>query len=111
MRSAVSKLRYLNPFRIRNAAGEIRRVMSGGGLKLVRLTGVGRPEGIIVPTSTVRLELQSKTGRKARFEPTLPVPWTIAWPYRIGRALGLPLLGELDPERLRFELRIPRRGR
>ena len=107
----MKRLRYLNPFKIGPAVGEIRRVMAGGGLKLVRVEGVGRPEGIFVPTSTVRLAIQSKTGRKARFEPILPVPWTLAWPYRIGRVLGLPLLGELDPERLQFELRVPRRGR
>ena len=37
------------------------------------------------------------------------VPWPLAWSYRISRALGLPLVGELDPERLRFEFRVPRR--
>ena len=105
----MSRLRYLNPFRIRDAVREIRRVMGGGGLKLVRLVGDGPPEGIIVPTATVRLEVESKTGRKARFEPALPVWWPLAWTYRISRSLGVPLVSDVDPERLRFELRVPRR--
>ncbi len=107
----MGRLRYLNPFLIRDAVREVRRVMGGGGPKLVRLVGIGRPQGIIVPTATVRLEVESKTGRKARFEPALPVPWPLAWSYRLSRALGVPLLSGLDPERLRFELRVPRRGR
>jgi hypothetical protein len=107
----MGRLRYLNPIRIYNAVGDVRRVLGGGGPKLVRLVGVGPPEGIFVPTATVRIEVESKTGRKAQFEPIVPVPWPAAWAYRIARALGVPLVSDLDPERLRFEVKVPRRSR
>ena len=107
----MGRLRYLNPFRIRNAVRDIRHVMGGGGPKLVRLVGIGPPEGIFVPTASIRIEVESKTGRKARFEPPVPVPWPAAWAYRIARTLGVPLVSDLDPEQLRVELKVPRRGR
>lgn len=106
----MSKLRYLNPFFIRNAVRQIRRVMGGGGPKLVRLVSVGHPKGIVIPTATVTIEVETKTGRKERFAPMLPVPWPYAWSYRIARRLGVPLVSDVDPEKLSFEVKVPRRA-
>ena len=107
----MSSLRYLNPFFIRDAVRQIRRVMGGGGPKLVRLVSVGHPEGVLIPTATVTIEVETKTGRKERFEPALPVPWPYAWSYRIARRLGVPLVRSVDPEKLSFEVAVPRRSR
>jgi hypothetical protein len=105
----VKRLRYLNPFFIRDAVRQIRRVLGGGGPKLVRLVGVGEPEGILIPTATVTIEVETRTGRKERFEPALPVPWPAAWAYRIARRLGVPLVRDLKPEKVGFEVKVPRR--
>ena len=103
-------VRYLNPFLIRRAVRQIRNVMGGGGPKLVRIVGVGHPQGVIIPTTTVTIEVESKTGRKERFEPAFPVPWPYAWSYRIARKLGVPLISDVDPRELGFEIPVPRRG-
>jgi hypothetical protein len=105
----VSRLRYLNPFFIRDAVHQIRRVMGGGGPKLVRLVGIGKPRGIFIPRAPVMIEVESKTGRKELFAPPLPIPWPYAWSYRIARRLGVPLVRSVDPEKLSFEVPIPRR--
>jgi hypothetical protein len=105
----MGRLRYLNPIRIYNAVSDVRRVLGGGGPKLVRVVGIGRPEGIFIPTAPIRLEVESKTGRKARFEPMVPVPWLAAWSYRLARGLGVPLISDVDPEQVKFELRVPRK--
>ena len=107
----MGRLRYLNPFLIRNAVRQIRRVVGGGGPKLVRLVSVGHPEGLLIPTATVTIEVETKTGRKERFEPLLPVPWPYAWSYRIARRLGVPLVRAVEPEKLSFEVPVPRRSR
>jgi hypothetical protein len=106
----VSRLRYLNPFLIGRAVGQIRRVMGGGGPKLVRLVGIGQPQGLFIPTATVIIEVETKTGRKERFQPLIPVPWPYAWSYRIARKLGVPLIRDVDPEKVSFELPVPRRS-
>lgn len=105
----MSRLRYLNPFRIRNAAREIRRISSGGGPKKLRLVSVGHPEGLLVPTAEIVLEIESKDGRVARFVPALPVPWPYAWAYRLAHTLGVPLIRNLNPEQVSFEVAVPRR--
>ncbi len=104
----MSRLRYLNPFRIRDAVRDIRHVLGGGGPKLVRLVGIGEPEGIFIPTARVMIEVESKTGRKARFEPALPVPWPYAWTYRVARRLGVPVIRDVDPGKVGFEVPVPR---
>ena len=102
-------MRYLNPFFIYAAVRQIRRVLGGGGPKLVRLVGIGEPRGIVIPTATVMIEVETKTGRKERFEPMLPVPWPAAWAYRIARRLGVPLIRDIDPQKLSFKVPVPRR--
>jgi hypothetical protein len=33
------------------------------------------------------------------------------WAYRLARTLGLPLIRDLDPEQVSFEVALPRVGR
>jgi hypothetical protein len=105
----VRRLRYLNPFRIREAVRTVRRVFSDGGPKVIRLVEIGEPAGLLIPTATVTLEVEGPGGRKERFQPELPVPFPYAWAYRIARRLRVPLVRSLEPRRARFELAVPRR--
>jgi hypothetical protein len=105
----MKKLRYLNPFFIRDAVRTIRRAV-GSDPKLVRVVGVGHPEGWFLPTSTIEIEVIGKNNRKERFCPLIPVPWPYAWAWRIARRLGVPLVRSIEPEQLGFELPVPGRG-
>ena len=103
----MSKLRYLNPFRIRDAARDIRRVIGGGGPKLVRLVSIGQPRGWLIPTSTVTIEVEAKDWHSELFEPRVPVPFPYAWTYRVARRLGVPVIRSIEPEKLGFQVRVP----
>lgn len=103
-------LRLLNPLRIYRAAKQIKAVAGGGGPAAVRLAGVGRPAGLIIPTSEITLEVLARDGTTTRFTPALPVPFPYAWAYRVARRLGVPLVSSLDPERIDVRLTVPRRG-
>lgn len=104
----MSRLRYLNPFRIRAAARDIRRVMGKGGPKAVRLAGVDRPAGWFLPTSTMTIEVIGKDGRVERFCPDVPVPFPYAWAWRVARRLGVPLIRR--SEDIKVEVPVPRRA-
>ena len=106
----MSRLRYLNPFRIRDAVREIRRISSGGGPAKLRLVKVGHPEGLVVPTAEIELEVVSKDGTVANFKPALPVPWPYAWSWRVARLLHVPLVRSYKPEWASVEVPVPRRG-
>lgn len=103
-------LRLLNPFRIREIVARVREASGGGGPVALRLTGIGRPEGWLVPTSRVELEVKARDGSVTRFAPELPIPFPYAWGYRIARHLGVPLVSEFDSEKLNVEVPVPRRS-
>jgi hypothetical protein len=105
----MSRLSLLNPFRIRHAAHRIREVAGGGGPKAIRLAGVSHPEGWIIPTARVTLEVIAKDGTITRFEPGLPVPFPYAWAYRLARVLRVPLISSINPERIQARFPIPGR--
>jgi hypothetical protein len=84
--------RLLNPFWLRSAVKQIRKVMSGGGPRGLRLVRVGQPHGVIVPIADVVFDVISADGRITRFESGLPVPWPYAWTYRLARRLGVPVV-------------------
>ena len=73
--------------------------------------GVSQPEGLIVPTARVSLEVVGQDGKVTTFEPDVPVPFPYAWAYRIARRLGVPLVSSLDPTKLKGEFKIPGRRR
>jgi hypothetical protein len=106
----VGRLRYLNPFRIRDAARRIRRISGGGGPKRLRLVSLGHPQGLIIPSSRITLEVETRNGTKTMFQPALPVPWPYAWTWRLARLLRVPLVRSVEPEHFRFSVPVPRRN-
>jgi hypothetical protein len=97
-------------FKFPRLAGDLRRITSGGGPRRVRLLGVRRPSGLIIPSSTVNLEIEAKDGTKTRLEPEIPVPFLYAWAYRLSRRLGVPVISSRDPENLELSMTLPRRN-
>jgi hypothetical protein len=105
----MSKWSLLNPFRVRDAARRIRETAGGGGPKAIRLAGISHPQGWIVPTARVTIEVVAKDGTVTRFEPALPVPFPYAWTYRLARLLHVPLISRVNAERINVEFPIPGR--
>jgi hypothetical protein len=103
----VKTLRLLNPLRIRKVAQQIGDVSNGGGPASIRLAGAGHPEGLLVPTARLYIEVKAKDGSVTRFEPRVPIPFPYAWAYRIARRLGVPIIGSLDPERVDVTVPVP----
>jgi hypothetical protein len=95
---------YLNPRQLRDLGRDVCRIGSGGGPRSLRINGIGKPAGWLLPTSRVGLEVVARDGSLASFEPELPVPVPLAYAYRLARALDVPLLGTVEPERLDLEL-------
>jgi hypothetical protein len=79
---------YMNPISLRDTARDVCRIASGGRPQSLRLTGIGRPQGWLVPTSTVGVAVVSGDGTRVSFEPELPVPLPLAYGYRVARLLG-----------------------
>ncbi|UJA21198.1 hypothetical protein HJD18_13885 [Thermoleophilia bacterium SCSIO 60948] len=104
----MSRLKYFNPFRIRRFVREVRNLSGHGGPARLRLVGAENPRGIIFPTSKFVVEVEMKDGHVADFAPLLPIPWPYAWSYRIAHRLGVPLVSSVDPEKIRFDLAVPR---
>jgi hypothetical protein len=92
---------------IRSTVGALRDVRSRGGPRRLKLVRVGRPEGRLLPTSEVVLEIETRSGEPVRLEPELPVPFFYAWGYRLARRLGVPLASTLEPDDLQVEVPIP----
>jgi hypothetical protein len=106
----VSRLQYLHPFRIRDAARDVRRILGGGGPAAVRLLGIGQPRGLLVPTSELTIEVEARDGHTERFRPQIPIPFPYAWVYRLARRLNVPVVRSLRPEDARLEVPVPGRG-
>jgi hypothetical protein len=98
---------YLNPMTLTHVARDARCVLSGGGPRIVRLTGVTPPEGVIFPTSAVCIEVDAKEGTVTRFAPEIPLPWPYAWGYRLVPSLKLPLVSAFDLQGVSFRLTLP----
>jgi hypothetical protein len=97
--------RLLNPFWLRSAVRQIRKVMGGGGPRGLRLVCLGQPHGVIVPRADVVFAVISADGKITRFETGVPVPWPYAWTYRLARRLGVPIVRDV-PETLEPGLRV-----
>ena len=98
---------YFNPKNWWTAGRETRRIRAGGGPREVSLNRIGEPEGWILPTSTLELEVVAKDGTKANFDPAVPVPWPLAYAYRAARKLNAPIVRSLDLDNLGWRLRRP----
>lgn len=91
------------------AAGDVKKVVSGGGPKSVRLTEIGDPRGVALPRVPVSLEVVGRDGSRTSFTPELPVGLVAGYGYRIARLLRVPIIRDLDPAAMHAEVRIPGR--
>ena len=66
--------------------------MISGDIQHARLVGVGEPKGFFTPEATVMLELEGEDGTVHPFERDVPVPFPMAWSYRLGKRFNLPLM-------------------
>lgn len=102
---------YLHPRRILRVGAGVREVWSGGGPASVRLRGIEGPEGWLLPSARIDLEVSARDGRTVAIEPELPLPPFATLAYRLGRRAGVPVLRDLDPSSLSGEISIPGLGR
>lgn len=91
---------YLNPSSVCDLARGTRLLLTGGGPGGVRLHGLQRPSGWVLPSSSIGLELYARDGSSERFRPEFPVPAPLALGWRLASGLGVPIVSELDPEEL-----------
>ena len=97
-------MRLLNPFKLFHTVANLHAVAAGGGLKAVHLVRVGEPKGLIVPSSEVVVDVETRAGTKIRIEPELPMPFMVGWGIRIARKLGVPVISGLEPESFAFRV-------
>lgn len=83
------RLRYLNPFLIRNVVSDARRVTADGlPPRAVRLAGVEGPNGWVLPTATPTIEVVGRRhGKIEQLKPEFPVPLPLALGWRLARRL------------------------
>ena len=70
---------------IRDSARAACQAVRGGGPVGLRLRDVHPPEGLIVPTVTVDLEVPIRNGGSAELSPGFPLPPFLAWSWRVGK--------------------------
>lgn len=70
---------------IRSSMRAACQAVRGGGPVGLRLRDVHPPEGLIVPTVTVDLEVPLRSGRPAELSPGFPLPPFLAWSWRVGK--------------------------
>ena len=97
-------MRLLNPYKLAHNIANLRAVATGGGPKAVHLVRVGEPEGLIVPSSQVVVDVETRDGTKVRIEPELPMPFLVGWGIRLARKLGVPVISALNPESFAFSV-------
>jgi hypothetical protein len=98
---------WLNPFHLRDGIRGLRRIAAGGGPKSVRVAGIGHPEGWIVPTSEVKVEIETHSGSRVKLDPRVPIPFLYAWAYKLARRLDVPVVSWVEPGDVRFSLPLP----
>ena len=103
-------MRLLSPFKLAHNIANLHAIAAGGGPKSVHLVRVGEPEGLIVPSSEVVVDVETRDGKKVRVEPEVPMPFLVGWGIRLARKLGVPVISKLDPEDFSFRVRVPGRA-
>jgi len=64
---------------------------------------------VMVPSAELEFEVESRDSSVTTFRTPVPVPWPLAWGYRLARLLGVPVVSEIDHERrVRLQLPLPR---
>ena len=76
-----------------------------GNVQHARLIRVDDPKGIFWPKSAMHLELEAEDGTVHPFEREVPVPFFMAWSYRLGKRWNAPFLGGDLNELMAFQLR------
>lgn len=76
-----------------------------GNVQSARLIQVDDPKGIFWPKSVMHLELEAEDGTTHPFEREVPVPFFMAWSYRLGKRWNAPFLGGDLSELMVFQLR------
>jgi hypothetical protein len=90
--------------RAREIVGDARRFASGR-VQTARLTKVGDPKGLINTRANVVLEFEGEDGAIHTIDRDMPVPFPVAWGYRLGKRFKLPLIRSINlAEMLAFEL-------
>jgi hypothetical protein len=98
---------YWNPLTLARVGRGVHDIATGGGPASVRLRGIGRPSGWIVPAMPVALEIVARNGHVTSLEPEIPLPFGIGWGYRLAYRLGVPLISDFDPGAIRTEVKVP----
>ena len=89
----------------RDIVSDARRFASGDVQK-ARIVDVGDPKGIFNPQVNVMLELEGEDGTTHSFDREVPVPFPVAWSYRLGKRFNLPLVRSANlAEMMAFELK------
>jgi hypothetical protein len=102
--------KFLSPKRIKLALRGVKSVRRGGGPRRIKLLNLTDPKGLIVGTSMATFEVEALDGTVETIETAIPIPFLYSWGFRIGRKLHLPILRSLDPQKVHFDLKVPRRG-
>jgi hypothetical protein len=86
----MGRLKYLNPFLIRDTVRTGRRALATGLPQRVRVVDVAQPSGLVIPHVQLTIEVEGRDGHREQFHPQVPIPFLYAWAYRAARRL-LPL--------------------
>jgi hypothetical protein len=82
------------------------RAFVSGDVQQARIVEVGDPKGWINPKSNVVLELEAEDGTRRSFDSDIPVPFFIAWGYRLSKRFKVPLISQANlTELMGIELR------
>jgi hypothetical protein len=97
-------VRLFSPLKLVRTVANLSAVATGGGPKSVELVRVGEPEGWILPSSELVVDVEARNGTRVRIEPELPMPFAVGWGIRLARRLGVPVISTLEPENLNFRV-------
>ena len=100
-------MRFFNPFKLIQMATNLHAVTAGGGPKAVHIVSVGEPRGLIIPSSEIVLDVETRSGTKVRLDPEVPMPFLVGWGIRLARKLGVPVISSIRPESFRFSVGVP----
>jgi len=76
---------------VRGLVTDVRAIVSSRS-QTARIVDVGNPKGIFAPRVNVVLELEGETGaaNRIRIDRDFPIPFPVAWAYRLGKLVNLP---------------------
>jgi hypothetical protein len=98
---------WLDPRNFIGGIRDARKILRGGGPRYVILAGIGQPDGWLIPTSEIRFKVEARDGTTVELTPHLPVPFSFAWAYRFAHRIGVPLVSDIDPNRIHFQVNVP----